>query len=184
MKREEEHILQSKMALAQQGDQAAYRFVLESAEKLAFRYIAKRLTHTEDIEDILQEMLISIHKARHTYDSSRPFLPWLYAILNFRFQDYLRRHYRKAEYPSEHIEQLLQDETPSNEEIMEKRDLLEKYLSHLNEKQRSILTMIYGNGDSAQEVSNSLNISVSDVRVTAHRAIQKLKSLPIGELSS
>ena len=46
-----------------------------------------------EVDDLLQEILISIHKARHTYDGERPYKPWAYAIAKFRLQDYLRAHY-------------------------------------------------------------------------------------------
>ena len=56
-------------------------------------FLAKRLSFANEVDDLMQEILISIHKARHTYDGNRPYKPWVYAIAKFRLQDHLRAHY-------------------------------------------------------------------------------------------
>jgi RNA polymerase sigma-70 factor (ECF subfamily) len=48
------------------------------------------------VEDVVQETLISVHKARHTYDPARPFAPWFYAIASHRVVDVFRRDRRVA----------------------------------------------------------------------------------------
>ena len=45
-----------------------------------------RLSIANEVDDLLQEILISVHKARHTYDGNRPYKPWVYAIAKFRLQ--------------------------------------------------------------------------------------------------
>src|SRR3546814_10422157 len=49
-----------------------------------------------DIEDIVQEILPSLHVARATYDPQRPFLPWLMAIARNRMADGARCHARRS----------------------------------------------------------------------------------------
>jgi len=36
-----------------------------------------------DLEDVYQEVLLAVHRVRHTYDARRPFEPWLFAIARF-----------------------------------------------------------------------------------------------------
>jgi RNA polymerase sigma-70 factor, ECF subfamily len=45
------------------------------------------------VDDLLQEILLSIHKSRHTYNNDRPFRPWVFTIAKFRLLDHLRKHY-------------------------------------------------------------------------------------------
>jgi len=80
-----------KQAIA--GDGRAYAALLRETTRLLRPYLSKRLNQQADVEDVLQEILISIHKARHTYDGERAYAPWMYAIANFRLKDRLRKHY-------------------------------------------------------------------------------------------
>ncbi|HEY8887543.1 MAG TPA: sigma factor, partial [Gallionella sp.] len=85
--------LEALMKQALNGDQRAYAEILQETSRFLRPYLAKRLSFTSEVDDLLQEILISIHKARHTYDGNRPYKPWVYAIARFRLQDYLRTHY-------------------------------------------------------------------------------------------
>lgn len=44
----------------------------------------------------MQDVLLSLHAVRATYDPQRPFMPWLLAILRNRLVDGARRHGRTA----------------------------------------------------------------------------------------
>src|SRR5215470_16715288 len=48
-----------------------------------------------DVEDAVQDVLLTVHMVRHAYDPSRPFGPWLLAIVNRRIIDRLRRETRQ-----------------------------------------------------------------------------------------
>ena len=82
------------MARAQDGDQHAYRALLEDVAPY-LRAIASRCFRQQgDIEDAVQDVLLTLHAVRHTYDPQRPFGPWLLAIANRRIIDRLRRDTR------------------------------------------------------------------------------------------
>ena len=164
------------MIAAQNGDKYAYATLLTAIEKLARVYVFSRIANKNDAADVVQEMLISIHKARATYQPERPFYPWAYAIFKYRLQDYFRRHYRLKEREEAQGEALIEDEKAINPETAtEQKELSEKLLSYLKPKQRRIVEMLYLEGNSAQEVSDEMEITVSDVRTTAHRAMKELK---------
>ncbi|MDG1287037.1 MAG: sigma-70 family RNA polymerase sigma factor [Rickettsiales bacterium] len=164
------------MAAAQTGDKATYAKLLGTVETLATRYLATRLAVRDDANDLVQEILMSIHKARPTYDAAKPFYPWMYAIFRYRLQDYLRRYYRlkaretgESLYPVEGVHAL------NPEEVTSDKELSEKLLSCLKPKQRRIVELLYLEGNSAQEVSDEMKISVPDVRTSAHRAMKELR---------
>jgi RNA polymerase sigma-70 factor (ECF subfamily) len=62
------------------GDQRAYASLLHETTRLLRPFLAKRLSIANEVDDLMQEILLSIHKARHTYDGNRPYRPWVYAI--------------------------------------------------------------------------------------------------------
>ncbi len=172
----EEIQCQQWMISAQAGEKLAYRKLLKQVEKLAQRYLASRILNASDRNDITQEILLSLHKARDSYEGSKPFYPWLYAIFNYRLKDFLRRYYRKQEREAAELEHPVADVNAINPEgQLEKNQLSEKLLSYLPPTQRRIIHMLYIEGNSAQEVSDELEISVANVRTTAHRAMNELK---------
>ena len=78
------------MARAQEGDGAAYRRpLIEIAPYL--RLLARRYHRdARDVEDSVQDILLTVHNIRHTYDPVRPLKPWLVAIGRRRIIDRLR----------------------------------------------------------------------------------------------
>jgi RNA polymerase sigma-70 factor (ECF subfamily) len=165
------------MVFSQHGDKKYYTQLLVSVEKLARRYLSSRLKISSDIDDLTQEILITVHNAKHTFDSTKPVLPWLYAIFRYRFQDYLRTHYRLKKHLSSELTPSVEATYTADPELdWEYRNLIQKLLSYLLPKQRTIVEMLYINGNSAQEVSKALEISVSNVRTTAHRSIKLIKA--------
>ncbi len=88
--------LSALMAAAQDGDSRAYQALLRACVPLATATIRRQGIPPDRIEDVLQDVLLTIHRARATYDPRRPFLPWLRAIAQRRAIDALRRRYRQA----------------------------------------------------------------------------------------
>jgi RNA polymerase sigma-70 factor, ECF subfamily len=82
------------MAAAQDGDRAAYERLLHEILPFIHALAARQHRAPDRIEDVAQEVLLTIHRVRHTYDPSRPFSPWLAAIARRRSIDLLRRRGR------------------------------------------------------------------------------------------
>ena len=69
------------MIAAQAGDGAAYEKLLVELLARARRQVGARVSDGAAREDIVQNALLSIHRARHTYRGERPFTPWFNAIV-------------------------------------------------------------------------------------------------------
>lgn len=168
------------MRLAMAGDSRAYSKLLAESARILRPYISKRLNNKQDIEDVVQEILLSIHKARHTYDSNRPYSPWLYAIAHFRLQDFLRKHYndnlRFAEELNE--EKLGGAENNLADNVTESQFDYESVVNEINNlsgKQPMILHLMHFEGHTAKEVGKKIGMNESAVKVAAHRAYKILK---------
>ena len=72
------------MTAAQRGDRGAYDVLLREVAALARGYVRRRVGDAAWADDVVQDALLSVHRARHTYDATRPFAPWLYAIIQNR----------------------------------------------------------------------------------------------------
>ncbi len=84
------------MAAAQAGDKRAYEALLRTCTPLIAAVAARQGLTGSAIEDAVQDTLVTIHHARHTYDPARPFVPWLRALARHRAIDNRRRRARVA----------------------------------------------------------------------------------------
>ncbi len=58
------------------------------------QFARARLGAVPWIDDVVQETLLAVHRARQTYDPGRPFAPWFYAVASSRLIDVIRRERR------------------------------------------------------------------------------------------
>ncbi len=162
------------MRAAMTGDAGAYRQLLVSLAphlRAVARSRCRRLGAPEgEVEDLVQEVLLTIHLKRGTWDQSRPIGPWVAAIARNKLIDVLRRR-RHITVPIEDLVETLQAEdlTPK----LSTRDI-DTLLGHLKPRQREIVRSISLNGSSIRETADRLQMTEGAVRVTLHRALKAL----------
>jgi RNA polymerase sigma factor (sigma-70 family) len=79
------------MAAAQRGDRRAYEALLRDCVPLIASIARSQGVARDRIDDVVQDVLLTVHRARHTYDPSRPFTAWLRVIAERRAIDLLRQ---------------------------------------------------------------------------------------------
>lgn len=160
---------------AQKGNQGAYRSFLLEASVVLRAFISKRMKEADQVEDVLQDTLLAIHRARHTHIPGRPVGPWAYAICSHRITDFYRRH-RRVERVKSSLPQELAPPAPSPEEDSgHLRQLLGQMLSLLPEKQRKIVSMLKTQDLSVREVASQMGMTESAVKVSAFRAYETIR---------
>lgn len=88
------------------GDGASHAALLKALAPLLRAFYRSRLnSHGDDTEDLVQETLIAVHIRRASYDRTRAFTPWLFAIARYKLIDHLRRERRF--YPLENFDHML-----------------------------------------------------------------------------
>jgi RNA polymerase sigma-70 factor (ECF subfamily) len=89
------------MAQAQEGDRDAYRRLLTEITPYLSALARRQHRDSRDVEDSVQDILLTVHSIRHTYDPARPFKPWLVAIGRRRIIDRLRVNQRGRQHEME-----------------------------------------------------------------------------------
>ena len=161
------------LADGQKGDSEAYeRFLLEASVVLR-RFLIRRMKNIEMAEDVLQDTLLAIHRARHTYLQGRPVGPWLYAICGHRMTDFYRWHRRV-----ERVEAMVSNEATdaTSEEGKHGRSVREA-LAGLPERQRKVIELLKVQGWSVKEVAVHTGMSESSVKVTAFRGYETIRQI-------
>ncbi|HKA41889.1 MAG TPA: sigma-70 family RNA polymerase sigma factor [Burkholderiales bacterium] len=165
------------MARAQRGDRVAYRRLLEEVAPYLRALAARRMQNRGDIEDAVQDALLTVHAVRHTYDPARPFGPWLTAIANRRIVDVLRRRARfeSREMPLDAGHEALAA-PEANCRDTEGR-ALRAAVGRLSPGQREAVRLLKLEELSLNEAAARSGMSVSALKVASHRALRSLRKL-------
>jgi len=164
------------MAKAQQGDGVAYKDLLGQCRLMLFALLCSRLHNDAQVEDLIQEILISLHKARHTYQPGRPFQPWLFGIANFRLKDHFRKHYKRLDLEQAFATSI--EEEKHNFDVTfwaSKSEELAEALDGLPPKQRQLVQLMKIEGYTAVEVAGQTGMTPTAVKVSVHRSVKQIK---------
>ncbi|HYX32871.1 MAG TPA: sigma-70 family RNA polymerase sigma factor [Oligoflexus sp.] len=161
---------------AQQADEAAYRLLLKELSLYLQHFLRHKLGPHPDSDDVIQEILIAVHKARHTFDGTRSFLPWFHAIVRYKTIDFLRHKKRIQvhEIPDEKaLEQYSETLTGLQSNTLD--DELLHALASLPPKQRQAVELMKIEGLSAKEAAIRMGMTEVATKVSAHRAYEALR---------
>lgn len=166
------------MAAAQSGDRGAYERLLREILPYVRAIVRRHHAQPDRIEDVAQDVLLTIHRVRHTYDPARPFNNWLGAIAHRRSIDALRRRVRAdAVETFSPIAYETYADPAANKEIQAQEDgaILNEALATLSAGQRQAVELLKLREMSLAEASKASGQSVGALKVSLHRAIRTLQ---------
>lgn len=171
---------------AQRGDSQAYGELLRQLAPWISRFVRIRQPYLarETVEDVTQEILISLHSVRGTYDASRPFLPWLKTIARNRIIDEARRYYRGRVHevtPNTLPDRPVVETTNPSHETYADRAILVAAIRKLPPKQRKAIQLLKIEEMSLLEAQRITGMSIGSLKVAVHRGIKSLQKLLAAE---
>ena len=166
------------MARAQEGDRAAYHRLLQEITPYLRSLAARRHRDPGDVEDAVQDVLLTIHSIRQTYDPTRPFAPWLVAIANRRFIDRLRRQgrTRDREIPLTAEHETFYEPAANLDERPDGREL-EGMVNNLPAAQQNAVRLLKLKELSLKEAAAMSGMSITSLKVNTHRALKSLRKM-------
>lgn len=167
------------MAAAQDGDAAAYGSLLEELVPHLRGFVRRRLGSSPALEDVVQNVLLSVHRARHTYRPERPFGPWVHAIARNAVTDHLRARGRRAPYELSLEDGGVPEPSVGPAPTAFDADLspeLTGALEALPPGQRQAVELIHVEGLSVAEAASRVGISRTALKVRAHRGYRALRA--------
>ncbi|MCH6563662.1 MAG: sigma-70 family RNA polymerase sigma factor [Myxococcales bacterium] len=165
------------MAAAQDGDSVLYERLLKSILPGLQGFVRVRLRDPASAEDVVQTVLLSIHRARHTYRPERPFAPWMWAIARNAVIDAQRARSvrRRREVPLDVVGEVAQAEAPAPEDASLSPHV-SYALAQLPASQREAVELIHLKGLSVAEAAAQVGISPGALKVRAHRGYRALRA--------
>ncbi|BDM22481.1 TPA: sigma-70 family RNA polymerase sigma factor [Pseudomonas putida] len=159
------------------GDAQAYRAFLAALALHIRAFLRRRLANRPaEIEDLLQEVLLAVHNARHTYQAQQPLTAWVQAIARYKLVDYLRNRARIDAHnaPLDDDAELF---ASSDAEPAEASRDLARLLEQLPARQRLPIVHVKLQGLSVEETAQLTGLSSSAVKVGIHRGLKALARL-------
>ncbi len=156
----------------------AYQRLLQEITPYLRSLAARRSNDRSDIEDAVQDVLLTIHSIRYTYDPARPFAPWLVTIANRRFIDRMRRRMRqRGREVSLCPEHEAVSEPEMNPEEGPDRRELERAINDLPPAQQQAVRLLKLKEMSLKEAAALSGMSITSLKVNMHRAVKSLQKL-------
>jgi RNA polymerase sigma factor (sigma-70 family) len=166
------------MARGQVGDRDSYLRLLEQITPYLRSVAGRSHRNKSDVEDAVQDVLLTIHAIRETYDPTRPFGPWLLAIANRRIIDGLRkqgrRRLRETVLTPEHDTMpIVQENAFENAGHRKLGDALKA----LSPGQRQVIELLKLKEMSLKDAAATTGLSIAALKVTTHRALKSLRKI-------
>jgi RNA polymerase sigma-70 factor (ECF subfamily) len=169
------------LAQAQTGDAPAYRRFLTEIAGFLRAVVARTGIPHDQVEDVVQETLISVHAIRHTYDPARPVRPWLTAIARRRAIDWRRRrnsaNAHEVTLDDSAGETLADPAANRDKDRSEAAASIRRWLAELPAGQRQAVELLKLRELSLAEASALSGQSVGALKVATHRAMMTLRKL-------
>lgn len=161
------------------GDPGAWGEIYRRYAPAIYRFCRRVLPAREDAEDATSEIFMKVRRKLGTYDSTRPFLAWLYKVASNHCWDTLRRRHIRQDRETGDLEKLpLAHPGPSQLEWMEAEHAgkeVRAALARLPDRARMALALRYFAEMSYQEIAETLGVRRQFVGVLLLRARHQLR---------
>ena len=171
----------------QNGDETAFREIVEQYKLSVLNLCYRFVNNKEDAEDLAQDVFIRILKAAPRYKPDASLSTWIYRItvnvcLNFQRRKKilnffsLNHQYESGQTAEDRLPELVSEEQPeTNLEKKELQIIIQNAIQSLPENQQTVVILHRYEGHSYQEIADVLDTTVSAVESRLHRAKLNLK---------
>jgi RNA polymerase sigma-70 factor (ECF subfamily) len=169
------------VAQARDGDQAAFRSLVERHGRSVYRMALRIAGRHEDAEDVVQETFIRAYRQLDRFEARANFSTWLYRIGFNCAIDHVRarRHREIASAPEVLNELAPPSRDPSTEDLVYGTQISERVhgvLADLTSQERAAFVMRHFHGCSIDEICESLEIAPNAAKHAVFRAVRKMRA--------
>ncbi len=171
-----------KIKLAQEGDQHAFRYLLEFFWNDVYGFMLQRTQNENEAEDLTIRCFGKAFEKIMTYNEAYGFKTWLTTIAKNLHIDQLRKKSNTniTTEASQEVAQKIADSAPSPEDDLIRKQRLETLLNtikNLKPRYREVIQLKYLQELSIKQMAEKLNSSESTVKVKLMRARKLLAEI-------
>jgi RNA polymerase sigma-70 factor (ECF subfamily) len=166
------------------GEDAAFAGVYDAIAPRLYGYLLRQTREVSRAEDLLQQTLLRMHRARDRFIVGAEVLPWAFAIARRLLVDSLRRDKHESLSDTDAGPDAGASNEPAPDEVAQARELaarIDRVLATMPASQRAAFELIKQEGLTLAEAAEVLGTTVAAVKLRAHRAYEKLRAA-LGDL--
>ncbi|HET9960418.1 MAG TPA: RNA polymerase sigma factor [Polyangiaceae bacterium] len=169
------------------GDRDAFAELFRRYAPPLERVLQAQFLARSEVEDLIQQTFLQVHRARHDFDPLQSFRPWLFTIaFNLKRELYRKRKRRPEAVLDENAPELATASV--HHARSENLNALDRGLSKLPPDQHEVITLHWFGGLSFPEVARAVGATTAAVKVRAHRGYVSLRrvleDLPGGDANA
>ena len=171
----------------QDGDQGAFKELVDSFKDMVFKVCYNFLRNTEEAEDITQEVFLTVYKNINRFKEKARLSTWIYRIAVNKSLNFIRKNrrvkifsfFKKDKNSEDERETDLASPKTADEPLLsdERSMIIKRALGALPDNQRTSFTLHNIEGFTYEEIAGIMECSVSAVESRIHRAKTKLRKL-------
>ncbi|CAG7617361.1 ECF RNA polymerase sigma factor SigW [Paenibacillus solanacearum] len=159
-----------------EGDEEAFHVVYAATSEQAYRTIYFLHPVPADVDDIMSEAYMELHRSLPSYRLEQPFQPWFHGLLIRQVRSWKRKLWRRFRL----IERVRTLPSDSPRQAMEERlgerlELL-SLVETLSHKLKEIIVLRYYHDYSLETIAQLLNVPLGTVKSRHRLALNKLRS--------
>jgi len=149
------------------GDPAAVAALVGRFQPEVFGLCVRLLRHSQDAEDVTQEVFLRVFRSLRSWDQARPLRPWVMGITVNRCRTWLAQRARRPEL-ADYLHDTVcgRPEDDSAELVREIRSAL----GELRLEYRSVFVMFHEQGLAYEDIAAALDRPVGTIKTWLHRA--------------
>ncbi len=159
------------------GNSVLFEHIVRFYQDRIFSFVIRIVRSEEDAKDVTQDTFIKVYRNIKSFKGEAKFSTWLFQIAYNTAISQQRKQQKQINYESEMIYQKESSYSGSSQEILEKKErsiMVNKAIDSLSESDAAIVNLYYKEEMSIHEISEILDLSISNVKVKLHRCRKKL----------
>ncbi len=163
------------------GNSKAFGELVNKYQSFVFTIVIRIVKVREEAEEVAQDAFIKAYESLSSFRGESKFSSWLYSIAYRKALDAIRKS--NKHHNLELIEEITEDDSGVIENALsyiedkERKDVIQKCIMELPEKEAAIITFFYFEELSIKEISKITMLSEDNVKVKLYRSRKKLFSL-------
>src|SRR5882757_5711374 len=171
------------LARARQGDNDAFRALVERHSRSVFRLAFRMTGNEQDAEDVVQESFLRAYRQLGRFESRANFGTWLYRIVSNCSVDLMRsKQARHDQVRGDSIDDAAVELPDANlagpDRLAQSAEIdrrVQAALRELSPLERAAFTLRHYEGRSIDEISTALGLGTSAAKHSVFRAVKKLR---------
>jgi RNA polymerase sigma-70 factor (ECF subfamily) len=162
------------------GNTADYSILIDRYKNKSFSMLKRMLKNDFDAEEVLMDCFLKVYNNLSSFKYESKFGTWFYRIVYNTALTKLSSVKRKIENEMSSVDDLHYLESNYNADDLVKDDLsvmVKKIVNELPPKNAAVITMFYLEEMSGEEISEVLQISISNVKVILYRSRNLLREI-------